>query len=432
MAFLPTEVYRQVFGYTSPKTLAHCRLLNKYVGTIATEFAFRHTHLEASQVVSNFVGVAQSEKLRPFVREITIDTWIGPDFDYRANELFQPPREFIRALAFLQVFTSLKTLNLRFSKWCGNDDRARYSGYSIEEDYDFRWGVLDIIFRCLAGSWTAGLQQQQEESLVGADEDDLDISESDEDTLENDKFDCRTPNISTQGFSPSSLKPSSPIELNALTISNLADFNDERLTCSPAFKQVMSAKSLTNIKLLVATEEDDANPDRAIWLPEKHDFFDTLPETWLSPPVAQNLRELSLFVRDYWGWNPKMDFRAINSGNSLECGFPNLRVLSLGHYVFSHEWQVNWVTSLGYRNGRGGLEELYLDDCPIMWQARTLQPLDESKSIYKSANGVIELSNVGYPRKDIMTGTAANAAYNPANSHTTYAGVRSLAFGPIR
>lgn len=50
-----------------------------------------------------------------------------------------------------------------------------------------------------------------------------------------------------------------------------------------------------------------------------------------------------------------------NSGTSP---LPNVRVLTLRNYGFSHDWQVEWIASLGSDNGRGGLEELYLDDCP--------------------------------------------------------------------
>lgn len=60
---------------------------------------------------------------------------------------------------------------------------------------------------------------------------------------------------------------------------------------------------------------------------------------------------------------------------------------------------MEWVTSLGSSNGRGGLEELYLDDCPIMWRAHVLGPMDESTS---DVDGV-QLDNSGYPLKEVMT-----------------------------
>lgn len=44
-------------------------------------------------------------------------------------------------------------------------------------------------------------------------------------------------------------------------------------------------------------------------------------------------------------------------------------MLALGRYVFLHDRQFDWVAWLA-KDGR--LEELYLDDCPIVWHARVL------------------------------------------------------------
>lgn len=145
------------------------------------------------------------------------------------------------------------------------------------------------------------------------------------------------------------------------------------------------------LKLLVATRKNKRRPSESIFLPEKYDFFENLPSTWLGPPIASNLRELSLYCPEYFGWAPKLDLRKITSGSAHASAFPNLRVLALGRYVFSHEWQVEWIASLGKENGRGGLEELYLDACPIMWRARTLKPLDNTTQMLDG----LELDNHG-------------------------------------
>ncbi|KAK8015839.1 hypothetical protein PG991_008727 [Apiospora marii] len=116
-----------------------------------------------------------------------------------------------------------------------------------------------------------------------------------------------------------------------------------------------------------------------------------VPDMLLS---SNNLRVLSLSHEEYWGWAPKMDLRTVNPG----VGFPNLRVLSLGCYVFSHEWQVDWIVTLGHQNGRGGLEELYLKDCPIMWEASVHSSLDESVTeLATLSGGVVSIPNEGYP-----------------------------------
>ena len=61
-----------------------------------------------------------------------------------------------------------------------------------------------------------------------------------------------------------------------------------------------------------------------------------------------------------------MDFRNLGE----EFPFPQLKVFALGKFEFSHEWQIEWFSKLGCKNGSGGLEELYLDDCPILYHAR--------------------------------------------------------------
>jgi hypothetical protein len=303
---------------------------------------------------------------------------------------FRPPRDFFRALAYMRFFSNVKTLNIRFNEWCGLDER---NNQLTEETYDFRYLVLDIIFRCLAGHWPEAHRPLREESLVP-------FSPGDRGTL---------PPLPTEGILNLDGEEPEAIDIQTITISNLADFDDKRLTDSRAFRQVLSSKALTSIKLYVAIETSGRSPE-ALFYAEKYDFCESLPYTWLSPPVAQNLKVLSLSFQDYWGWNPKMDFRAVNPGKGALSGLPNLRVLALGNYVFSHDWQIDWISSsIGHDNGRGGLEELYLDDCPIIWQARTLQPLDESKVTHVLSDGdVIQYSNDGYPLKAVMTQGSSN------------------------
>ncbi|ETS84221.1 hypothetical protein PFICI_02246 [Pestalotiopsis fici W106-1] len=365
---LPADIYCHILDYVDQKTAVNCRLLNVFVLPIATTYAFRHIRIEAWHENRNFINVATSP-IKHHVREITIDTWAGPDRKGQATSDHKLPRNLSQPLLYLRHFRDIKTLNIRFDRRCGRESRRGEP--RIDQDYDFRFKVLDIAFQYLAGTRSAGWEEEPKTSV-----------------------DC------------------GPVEIKTLTIANLADYNDERLTKSEAFKQVMSSASLTDVRLLGTTGDSTASLEDNIWLPEKHDFFETIPSTWLCPPVAQNLRVLSLFFRDYWGWNPKMDFRSINPVSGLKTGLPNLRVLALGNYVFSHEWQVDWIASVGERNGRGGLQELYLDDCPIMWQARTLEPLDESETVIELPDGKsLSFSNAGYPSKDVMS--SPDPVWNP-------------------
>ncbi|EON99919.1 putative f-box domain protein [Phaeoacremonium minimum UCRPA7] len=383
------DLYQHVFSFLPQRTVLDCRLLNKSVGGLATVLAFRHVRLEACRAAPvGFIKLAFNEGLRNLVREITLDTWVGPEFNYHANLNYEEPKAFLRALPHLRSFRNLMKLNVRFNEYCGNEDGDDWGGISFEETYDFRFCILDAVFRCVAGTWTESYQREWLE------EHDLEDDVSDEDVQ--DTF---------LGYlDANDMFPTTPMQLTSLTISNLADYDDRRLTSSEAFMTVMALPSLRELKVLVTVELVDYAPEDAVWLPEQYDFFESLPQTWLSPSIAQDLRVLSLYSVDYWGWNPKMDFRVVNPLAGKQSGFPNLRVLALGNYIFSHEWQVDWIASLGRCNGRGGLEELYLDDCPIMWQARNYEPFDESKTILGTDvdGNTIEICNEGYPLKEIM------------------------------
>ncbi|KAI1635448.1 hypothetical protein F4809DRAFT_642451 [Biscogniauxia mediterranea] len=269
----------------------------------ATPVVFHHICLEAAGDASQFINIAKSETLRSHVREISIDTWVGPQFQYLANEPFEPPASFFRAMPFLRVFSGLKKLNLKFNEHCGKHRDIWDDTY--EEDYDFRYWVMTIYEDMDAVLYESGERVDGEdffESLGGEMED--------------------WPQLS-------------PIELESLMIGNLADYNDTRLTSSELFKKVLQAPGLTELKLYVVFEESKRAPEKYTRLTEKYHSMDSLGSTGLAPEVAKKLRILSLFCEDYWGWNPKIDFRKINPGPGLDSGLPKLEVLALGNLVFS-------------------------------------------------------------------------------------------------
>ncbi len=59
-----------------------------------------------------------------------------------------------------------------------------------------------------------------------------------------------------------------------------------------------------------------------------------------------------------------VDFRGLH--------FPKLKKLQLENYTFSHDWQLDWILSHG-----ATLEELMLDDCPIVSFIRNYGEIDE-------------------------------------------------------
>ncbi|KAF4498484.1 hypothetical protein FAGAP_5335 [Fusarium agapanthi] len=143
----------------------------------------------------------------------------------------------------------------------------------------------------------------------------------------------------------------------------LQDFKEDssqfrRLTNMPEFKTAM--ENIKALRLDIAQHkerwggawsftETTAIPNQC------QEMFTQLPLTWLSSTVAANLQVLSLHYQSYWGWFPNIDIRLVGGGN----GMPKLRSLALGHFVFSHQREVDWITSLD-------LEELFLEGCAVL------------------------------------------------------------------
>ncbi|KAJ5161457.1 hypothetical protein N7492_006849 [Penicillium capsulatum] len=67
-----------------------------------------------------------------------------------------------------------------------------------------------------------------------------------------------------------------------------------------------------------------------------------------------SLEHLSLFARDYFGFYPHLDLSNLY--------FPRLMTLSLGNFCFFHDRQIDWILKHG-----DTLEEIYLDDCTILY-----------------------------------------------------------------
>ncbi|KAM5341202.1 hypothetical protein ACJ41O_015311 [Fusarium nematophilum] len=384
---LSYELISHICSHAPQKDLLNLRAASRHLHSVATPWAFRRVKLGArtgQKDHEGFVTIAHSADLRRHVREVTVDTWVGPDFEYDMNSQYPFPQDLMDALPLLRCFRNLSSLVLIFNGHCGNDDNYEY----IEESTDFRYRLLDIVFRCLAGTWSAVKQEEIDQ------------------TLDIDEF---TPNYEVSR-APEGLQVDSPIPLRALTIQNLADYDDKRLTESESFVRVMTSGNLVDLKLHIAFQVDEWTPETDMGFTEKHDMLEDLHETWLSPGVARNLRVLSLYCDYYWGWTPRMDFRFVNP---VEGGFPNLRVLALGRYVFSHDWQADWFASQGRMNPYGGLQELYLDDCPVMFHAEYWGPLDYGTTVVgqDAAGNDIVISNEGYPRSDVMTGDPVNMDY---------------------
>lgn len=152
--------------------------------------------------------------------------------------------------------------------------------------------------------------------------------------------------------------PSSKV--NSLSIKNLQNHNDPDLTMSENFLAVLGR--ISELRLRIVTEHDTASPESSWNIQEMHTFMEDLPATWLEP-ARENLTSLTLHMDDFWGYVPRCDLRGIK--------FPKLKNLELGNYTFAHDWQLDWVLSHGET-----LEELVLDDCPIVKKMSTYGAVD--------------------------------------------------------
>ncbi|KAF4994257.1 hypothetical protein FDECE_13196 [Fusarium decemcellulare] len=359
------EIWHQICALLPKYALFHLRLVSRVLSDIALPWVYRSIFLEGyGDSAERFNSIAKTPKLRDLVREVTIDTWIGPTFRYNSNRNYRIPGPFLDALPYLCCYDKITTLHIGFSEHCGDEDR-NHRGTAMEETWSFRYRVLDSVFHCVAGMWTAERQMAIDRKAAVR---------------------RYTPEYPEHDLS---IHLGQVLPIKELIISNLADYNDPNLLSSEAWKKVLSLPTLIDLKLLIATETDEPAPEHTVYFEEKYAMMGDLPFTWLSPVFSENLRDLSLYYAEYWGWFPKMDFRLLG-----DSPFPRLKVLALGNYVFSHEWQVDWFASVGQQNGSGGLEELYLDDCPILFKARQRGPLDIEDPGYPLVSNVLDVNRI--------------------------------------
>lgn len=388
MVRLSDDVIRHIFTHLPQETLAQCRLLSRSIEPLARARLFRYTRLEVGHDTDVFLNITTSERLRPFVRELTVDLsrWSqgtpreGPDYALQ----FEIRLQAVTAVPLVRFFSGLRTLHLRFLESQSQAKNARYWAVGDEQQRTLRHQApislaskyTEVILECISGSWTQESQDQW----------DLHWSEWCKpriDALRNLMVERGDPGLAEGSESLGTIErfPDTAINLSTLSVSNLSEQDSEYLMSSAAMRRFLETQSLSTLQLLTAS---GTKPHRTFsndpTLLNKYKLYQTLPSTWLSPPVVDRLRTLSLFAHDYWGWCPKGDLRVLGE-------LPNLRTLALGMYVFSHQWQIDWVAQLGSDNGKGGLEELFLDNCPIMWRGRVLGPVD----------------NEGFPLEEIMT-----------------------------
>ncbi|WAO92514.1 F-box domain-containing protein [Fusarium falciforme] len=358
LSALPLELLSHVVSFLPQDALLQTRLVNHHLNSLATRSAFRSIRLVAYGDSSRKFRALADSHLRVHVQDVTVDTWLGPDFKYRMHNVWQLPEDFVDCFPFLSCFRSLERLHLRF-----HEDCAEFGEGDADESNDDRFEMLLKIFQSLAGNWS-----KEKERIAGLVGDLADFVFYPEEKL--------PPTINGP-----------PIQLSSLTIRNLGDRHEPRVTSSEAFKLVVGP-ALRDLRLHITTEtlgEERNTENDSI---TKYISFENLHTTWLSPDIVANLHTLSLYCQEPWGFSPRMDFRRLGKGR----GLPNLKALALGKYTFSHEWQIDWFGSLN-------LEKLYLDDCAVLHQYDCRpSDMDRGETIIGQDDfgNDISISNEGY------------------------------------
>ncbi|KAJ4319069.1 hypothetical protein N0V84_006522 [Fusarium piperis] len=283
-ASLPVEITVYISESLSTickTTLLNLRLTDRRTCSLVTPVAFRNLFLGAhDESPERFAQIALSDHLRKFVRELTCDTWIGPDLEHAFEQFRASLRVlFVTALPLIRYFTNLKSLRLRFSPWCPWEFDSL-----AQESCAFRLTVLDVVFTTLAGDWSAQEQQTLLEELETAGGYPDSVKAWDED------YDAD--------------KPTGPVHLERLTVYNLADDTWQWVLESKPLEKRLNMGTLTDLRLCITSEKPI---DEIAWIGpqgnrnEIDELFDSLQHVWFSLPLAQNLKILSLSHHRYWG-----------------------------------------------------------------------------------------------------------------------------------
>ncbi|KAF5252431.1 hypothetical protein FANTH_2567 [Fusarium anthophilum] len=324
---LPPETIGNVMSFLPQADLKNLRLVDHRFSTLATRWLFRRTRLLARTKDNNdpqrFIQLANSE-FSEFVREVSCDvsSIVHNGFYYMEKDQSEFLPVFWDALPLLGHFRNMQTLHLCFD---ANSTPQVHEAGSTK----FRKRVMKTVFRILTGTLTTEVSNTTQDALSST---------------------------STE-ISPSST-PSSPITLSTLIISNLGDYHDPELSNMPEFKAALG--NITALRLDIAHHKGGGSRYRTAVPNQCREMLTQLPSTWLSSTVTANLQTLSLHYQSYWSWFPNIDIRLFGGGN----GMPKLKSLALGHFVFSHQRDVDFITSLN-------LEELFLEGCVVLANRRS-------------------------------------------------------------
>ncbi|ORY02851.1 hypothetical protein BCR34DRAFT_492855 [Clohesyomyces aquaticus] len=175
-------------------------------------------------------------------------------------------------------------------------------------------------------------------------------------------------------------------DIKEVSIINLQNLNDESITSSDNFQEVLAR--VRSLKIYIATEQDEPSPEYTLHKSEFQIFMDELPSTWLQP-ISSHITVLSLAQDEPFGYLPKLDLRSIH--------FPHLASLHIGNWTFTHDWQLEWLISHHIT-----LHSLFLLDCSIIYHILPNDPVDSEGYYtfpYDAENDSVETAEFRYTKR---------------------------------
>lgn len=141
-------------------------------------------------------------------------------------------------------------------------------------------------------------------------------------------------------------------KLEVLSIFNLPCRSKRYLTAHPSISALLRTLQALSLRFDYYSMPDDTHFHDE--LRRRRGFFTRLPLAWLAP-ASHDLTFLALGARGLWGYLLKVDFRGVH--------FPQLKSLSMKDFVFSHDWQLDWILS------HTSLQQMRLIQCWILIHA---------------------------------------------------------------
>ncbi|KAK0927675.1 hypothetical protein LTR29_017596 [Friedmanniomyces endolithicus] len=302
---LPEELIELCLEGLDKGSLQNLRLVTRFFTPRASKLLYRHVTVYCSEhSAQNARLLLNSDHLNPLIKSLTLHTY-DPDvrpniFESGAGEM---PEEYETFLGDVGRFRGLRAVRLEYSEDCAverllTDDEE--NPIPELQSIEFRSKVLTALVQ--------GLNHEEHPAT----------------------------------------------KVHDLRVDCLQDVVDTTLARSDDFRAVLARLDLLALHIV---SESETHPDRitpSLYLPEPYQFFgNDLRQYWLEP-ARENLTQLSLGHEDkYWGYLPYCNLPGLH--------FPKLQLLRLAKMVFTHDWQVDWLTSHG-----STLTSLMLVDCPII------------------------------------------------------------------